>query len=70
MRNDSKNGGFEDNDFIKVYVFFHSHNDAGYIKTYREYYDESTRNILNLLVKKMDEFRSEMHVLQISQSCI
>ncbi|WAR13898.1 MA2A2-like protein [Mya arenaria] len=62
LPNVSRNGGFEDNDCLQVYVFFHSHNDAGYVKTYREYYNEFTRHILDLLTKKMNEFRDATFV--------
>ncbi|WAQ94860.1 MA2A1-like protein [Mya arenaria] len=62
MSNESRKSGFQDIDRLKVYVFFHSHNDAGYVKTYREYYHEFTRHILDLLTKKMNEFRDATFV--------
>ncbi|WAR13872.1 MA2A1-like protein [Mya arenaria] len=35
---------------------------TGYVRTYREYYNEFTRHILDLLMKKMNEFRDATFV--------
>lgn len=37
----------DDEDFIHVHVIPHSHDDAGWLNTVQEYYDNKVKNILD-----------------------
>lgn len=45
------------NDFWKVIIVPHSHNDPGWLKTFVNYFQSDSKQILNLMIGKMQEYK-------------
>lgn len=42
---------------LKIFILPHSHNDPGWLQTFTKYFDSSTKNILDLIVSKLETFK-------------